>query len=277
MIPASVGFQCPECVAEGRRTTRAARTAYGGRLPLAGRHGQVTRVLIAVNVVVFLVTVTSGASVLTGTGTSSIYNRFALVPVAVAHGQWYRLITATFLHYGIFHIAFNMWALWVVGPLLEAALGRWRYVVLYALSGIGGGLLSVLSGPINEQAAGASGAIFGLFGGLYVIARHRNLPTGGIAATIVVNLIFTFSVSNIDWRGHVGGLVIGTLIAAIYAFTPRGARRTHTQVAAVALVAVVMSVVGFAAAHHVRHECPTLLTTSNGQVGCPSLVIVPGT
>jgi membrane associated rhomboid family serine protease len=264
MVPASVGFQCPECVNEGRRTVRTPTTVYGGRIRPGSRPDIVTRVLIGINVAVFILTTASGASILSGSGgASSIYYRFALVPVQVAHGEWYRLFTSAFLHYGIFHIAFNMWALYVVGPSLEAALGRLRYVTLYLLAGVGGGLLSVALGPIGEQAAGASGAIFGLFGAFYVVARHRNIPTNGIVVTIVVNLIFTFAISNIDWRGHVGGLVIGSLVATIYAVAP-AARRNQVQAAGVVALALVMAVVGFVAANHVHNECPHLTTSSNG-------------
>ncbi len=231
--------------------------------------GLVTRALIAINVVVFIVTATSGANVLTGnTGKSTIYDRFALIPIDVAHGQWYRLVTAAFLHYGILHIGFNMFALWSVGPQLEAALGRLRYLVLYLLAGIGGGLLSLAIGPPFEQAAGASGAIFGLFAAFYVVARHLNLNAGPIATTIAINLVITFSLSNIDWRGHVGGLVVGGAVAAVYAFAPRGPSRDRLQAAGVAAISVVLAVGGFIAAHHTYDKCPNLITRNGVPIGC---------
>ncbi|HVV77567.1 MAG TPA: rhomboid family intramembrane serine protease [Mycobacteriales bacterium] len=269
MIPASVGFHCPECVAEGRRTTRTARTIYGGRARPGQAPGLVTRTLIGINVVVFIVTAASGANVLTGsTGKSTIYDRFALIPIDVAHGQWYRLITAAFLHYGILHIGFNMFALWSVGPQLEAALGRLRYATLYVLAGIGGSVLSLAIGPAFEQAAGASGAIFGLFAAFYVIARHLNLNAGPIATTIVINLVLTFSLSNIDWRGHVGGLVTGAAIAAVFAFAPHGPARARYQAAGVAVVAAVLAVGGLIAAHHTYDKCPDLITRNSVPIGC---------
>lgn len=268
MTPAAVGFHCPECLTEGRRTTRAARTVYGGRVRPGQAAGVVTRVLIGINVAVFIATATSGANVLTGsTGKSTIYDRFALVPIDVAHGQWYRLITAAFLHYGILHIGFNMFALWSVGPQLEAALGRLRYLVLYVLAGVGGSLLSLAIGPPFEQAAGASGAIFGLFAAFYVIARHLNLNAGPIATTIAINLVITFSLSNIDWRGHVGGLVVGGAVAAVYAFAPRGPARERLQWAGVGVIAVVLAVGGFIAAHHTYDKSPNCVT-SNGRIVC---------
>lgn len=266
MIPASVGFHCPECVAQGRRTTRSVRTVYGGRVYSGSPPALVTRILIALNIAVFIATTASGANPITGdTGSSTIYDRFALVPIQVAHGQWYRLITAAFLHYGILHIGFNMFALWIVGPQLEAVLGRLRYAVLYVLAGIGGSILSLAFGPFNEQAAGASGAIFGLFAALYVVARHLNLQTGSIAATIVFNLIFTFSVSNIDWRGHVGGLITGAVIAAIYAYAPKGPARDRIQAAGVGVVAAVLAVTGFFAARHTYDKCPDIVTAQGEQ------------
>jgi membrane associated rhomboid family serine protease len=277
MVPASVGFHCPECVAEGKRTTRVARTVYGGRVRPGVAPGLVTKVLIAINVAVFIATSASGANPINGhTGSSTVYDRFALVPIQVAHGQWYRLITAAFLHYGILHIGFNMFALWITGPQLEAVLGRLRFATLYVLAGIGGSILSVALGPFDEQAAGASGAIFGLFAALYIVARHLNLQTGGIAATIVFNLIFTFSVSNIDWRGHVGGLITGAVIAAIFAYAPKGPSRERIQAAGVVVVAVVLAVAGFIAAHHTYDKCPDLITVHGIPAACGFTGGAPG-
>jgi membrane associated rhomboid family serine protease len=257
MIPAAVGFHCPECVAEGRKTTRTARTIYGGRIRPGEAPGMVTRVLIAINVVMFVITVASGGGVLSGSGSSSIYEHLALIPPAVADGQWWRLFSAAFLHFGIFHIGFNMYALWAFGPLLEAAMGKARFLALYLLAGVGGGLLSVAIGPLNEQAAGASGAIYGLFAALYVVARHRNFDTQPIVVTIVFNLVITFTISNIDWRGHVGGLVTGAAVAGVIAFAPRGPRRGLVQAAGVGAIAVVLAVGGLLAAHHDNSRCRT--------------------
>lgn len=271
MVPAAVGFHCPECMAEGRRTTRTARTVYGGRVRPGQATGLVTRLLIALNVVVFIITTASGANPINGSpGKSTIYDRFALMPIAIGHGQWYRLITAAFLHYGILHLATNMFALWIVGPQLEAVLGRLRYICLYLLAGIGGGILTTAIGPHFEQAAGASGAIFGLFAALYVVARHLNLQTGGIVGTIAVNLVISFSFSSyIDWRGHVGGLVTGGVIAAVYAYAPKGPARARMQAAGVAIVAVALAAAGFVAAHHAGKGL-SCAVSSNGVVNCIS-------
>jgi membrane associated rhomboid family serine protease len=261
MIPASVGFQCPECVSEARKTIRPVKTVYGGSVRRGGVDA--TRILIGLNVLAFIVTATSGAGVLAGSGTSSIYDRFALQPAQIAHGEWYRLITSMFLHFGILHIAFNMWALFVIGTPLEQMLGRLRFVALYFLSGLGGALLSFGLGPVDETAAGASGAIFGLFGAYYVITRRRGLQTGPIAGLIAINLVFSFTFSGIDWRGHVGGLVVGALVALVFAAAPAGPNRDRLQAAGCVVVAVALAVSGFASAHRVKHECAT---TSNRSV-----------
>jgi len=269
MTPASVGFQCPECVSEGRKSVRPTRTMYGGRVSSGGLDA--TRVLIGINVVVFLATVQSGANVLTGSGTSSLYDRFALVPASVADGQWYRLISSMFLHFGLPHIALNMLALYVIGTPLETMLGRLRFLGLYFLAGLGGSLLSFAIGSPTELAAGASGAIYGLFGALYVLTRRRGLETGGIVGIIAINLVFSFTFSNIDWRGHVGGLVVGTAVAAAYAYSPTGPRRDQMQALGCAAIALILVATGFAFAPHVHDQCPNPAIVHFGQqsgVGC---------
>jgi membrane associated rhomboid family serine protease len=253
MVPASVGFQCPECVSEGRKTVRPAKTMYGGNLRRGGIDA--TRVLIAVNVVAFILTAVNGAGVLTGNGTSTAYDRFALRPADVASGEWYRLVTSMFLHFGFLHIAFNMWALLVIGTPLEQMLGRLRYVTLYFLSGIGGGLLSMALGPIDETAAGASGAVFGLFGAFYVITRRRGLETGPIVGLIAINLVFSFTFSGIDWRGHVGGLIVGSAVAFAYAAVQPGPRRDQMQAVGCVVIALLLTASGLVAAQHIKSEC----------------------
>ena len=255
MRPASVGFQCPECVSEGQKNVRQARTIYGGQVRRGAEANLVTRVLIGINVIVFIATTASGVNVLTGSGNSKLFTKFALIPPAVAHGEWWRLFTAAFLHFGIFHIGFNMYALWIFGPPLEAMLGRLRFGSLYVLAGLGGSILSVALGPLDETAAGASGAIFGLFAALYLIARHQKINAQGIAVTIVANLVFTFAISNIDWRGHVGGLIVGAAVAAALAYAPKGPRRAQIQAAGVGAIAIVLAALGLLAVHHTNGRC----------------------
>jgi membrane associated rhomboid family serine protease len=222
-------------------------------------------VLIAINVIVFIATTADGMNPVSGNGNSPLFNHLALIPAAVGYGQWYRLFTAAFLHFEIFHIGFNMYALWIFGPPLEAALGRLRFIGLYLLAGVGGSILSVALGPLGETAAGASGAIFGLFGALYIVARHRNLATNGIAVTIVANLVFTFAIPNIDWRGHVGGLVTGSVIALIFARVPLGPMRDRLQAAGVVAVCAVLVVAGFVAVHRVHTGCRSVISNAVSQ------------
>ena len=257
MTAASVGFQCPECVSEGHRTVRQARTIYGGKVrPNASRMGPVTTTLIVVNVVLFFATSAGGLNFASGGGTSSLFVHLALIPPAVAHGQWYRLVTSMFLHFNVIHIAFNMYALFLIGPPLEAALGRVRYITLYFLAGIGGSILSLLNGPIVSEAAGASGAIFGLFAAFYIVARRQGWQTNAIVLTIALNLVLSFSFSSeIDWRGHVGGLIIGGAVMAILAYVPRGPQRNQIQALGIVAIAVVLAGAGFLGAHHVSSTC----------------------
>lgn len=265
MVPASVGFQCPECVSEGRKSVRPAKTMYGGSIRRGGLDA--TRVLVGINIVIFIVTVANGANLVSGQpGASTVYDHFSLIPAAVAHGQWYRLFTAMFLHFGILHIAFNMWALLVIGTPLEQMLGRLRYLSLYVLAGLGGSLFSFVNGSIGENAAGASGAIFGLFGAFYVITRRRGLDTGPIVGLIAINLVLSFTISNIDWRGHVGGLITGSAVAFAFVAARPGPNRDRMQAAGCMVIAVILLIVGVFGAKHVRSECPSYLLqhTSRG-------------
>ena len=230
---------------------------YGGKVR---ERADVTLALIAVNVVVFVLTAASGAGVASGNGRSSIYDNFALVPALVAHGEWWRIGTSMFLHYGILHIGFNMWALYVIGTPLEGMLGRSRFAALYFLSGIGGSILSFSTGQVVTPAAGASGAIFGIFGAYFVILRRRNLETGGILGLIVINLVLSFTFANIDWRGHVGGLITGAAVGAVFAYAPAGPSRDRVQAAGCVVVAVVLAAAGVLGAAHVRTERPTVQT-----------------
>jgi membrane associated rhomboid family serine protease len=217
MRTAAVGQHCLECVRAGARSVRQPRTQFGGRERSATP--VVTYALIAINVLTFVLQISLG----------DLERQLALWPPAVANGQLYRLVTAAFLHYGPTHLLLNMWALYVVGPPLEMWLGRLRFGALYALSGLGGSVLVYLLAPLNTATAGASGAVFGLFGATFVVAKRLNLDFRWVVAVIVINLVFTFvvpAVSSqlISWQAHVGGLVTGGLVAAAYVCAPRNAR-----------------------------------------------------
>jgi membrane associated rhomboid family serine protease len=230
MRTAAVGHQCVECVQAGARTIRAPRTHFGGRQRSATP--VVTYVLIAISVLVFILQMTS----------VGLEKQLTLWPPAVADGQLYRLVTSAFLHYGPTHLLLNMWALYVVGPPLEMWLGRLRFGALYALSGLGGSVLVYLLSR-NVATAGASGAVFGLFGATFVVGKRLALDVRWVVIVIVINLVFTFAIpaissQRISWQAHVGGLVSGGLVAAAYVYPPRE-RRNLIQ-AAVTIIALVV-------------------------------------
>ncbi|SCE71686.1 Membrane associated serine protease, rhomboid family [Micromonospora viridifaciens] len=256
MRDAAVGHQCPECVNEGRRSVRPARTAFGGGA--AGRHGYVTKTLIALNVLVMLLSIASarsGAAAVGGSGFGGLLGDStpltdwgavlgrALFPDGtiggVAEGQWYRLVTAMFLHYGLLHLLLNMWALWVLGRSLEAVLGPLRFLALYLVAGLGGNVAVYLFSPVNQPSVGASTAIFGLFAGIFVIMRRLGRDTSSIVPILVINLIFTFTVPHISVAGHLGGLFVGALMALVLAYAPR-MRRTAFQAAGSAILLVAL-------------------------------------
>jgi len=246
MRDAAVGHQCVECVQAGARTIRPPRTRFGGRQRSATP--VVTYALIAVNVLAFILQMASGG----------LDKQLTLWPPAVADGQFYRLVTAAFLHYGTTHLLLNMWALYVVGPPLEMWLGRLRFGALYALSGLGGSVLVYLLSPLNTSTAGASGAIFGLFGATFVVGKRLALDVRWVIAIIVINLVFTFvipAVSSqlISWQAHVGGLVTGGLVAAAYVYPPRE-RRNAVQAATTIIVLAVFAVLIFWRTAHLLAE-----------------------
>ncbi|MEV6598903.1 rhomboid family intramembrane serine protease [Actinoplanes sp. NPDC051346] len=243
MTEASVGHQCPECVAQGRRTQRSARTAFGGSV--AGRDGTATKVLIGINVFVMIASIaTGGASAIAGgawgglLGSGTPLTVFGAVlgvdaygpagEVALhgiaGNGEWYRLVTAMFLHYGVLHLLLNMAALWTLGGLLEEQLGRLRFVGLYLLAGLGGNVAAYVFSLPYAQTAGASTAVFGLMAATFVLFKRLNRSLNSILPVIVINVIFTFTVSNVSIPGHLGGMLVGGLVAAILAYAPREKR-----------------------------------------------------
>jgi len=228
MRDAAVGHQCEECVRGGAKAVRQPR-------PQQRTTPVITYGLIAINVVMFVLeTVSSG-----------VQSELVLRSPAVANGDLYRLLTSAFMHYGLTHLLFNMYALFIVGPPLEVWLGRLRFGALYALSALGGSVLVYLVSPLNAATAGASGAVFGLFGASFVVGKRLNLDVRWVVGLIVINLAFTFVIplmggQNISWQGHIGGLVTGALVAAAYAYAPRE-RRTVIQVSVTVAVLVVFA------------------------------------
>jgi membrane associated rhomboid family serine protease len=232
---ASVGQQCVDCIREGSKSTRAARTTFGGR-PAAG--AVVTWTIVGINVVMFLI----------ATGDPNILNNLVMWGGGVAaEGQWYRLLTSAFVTpgagfsgLGFLDILFNLWALAYVGPALEKLLGHSRFLGLYLLSALGGSVFYYWIASPNASAAGASGAIFGLFGAWFVVSKRLRLDTRGILVLIAINLAFSFIYhSTIAWQDHIGGLVTGALITAAFVYAPRK-NRTALQIGAAVVVLAIL-------------------------------------
>lgn len=265
MTSASVGFQCPECVKEGARTQRPLRTAYGGLRPAAP--GFVSTVLIGLNLAVWLV-ITA-----TGRGGSRLVSLLELRPrgicvvgqqgfdvaretctanggtwyPGVSDGAYWQLLTSAFTHVEVLHVAFNMFALWVLGPQLEHAFGRARFVALYLVSALAGSALVYAATPQFQATLGASGAIFGLMAALLVVALRTRMAVSSILVWIGINAVLTLSVANISWQGHLGGFIGGLLVASAIVWAPRSRRAlvqwggTAAVTAAVVVVVVVRS------------------------------------
>lgn len=246
MRPASVGFHCPDDVAEGRRTVRAPRTLVGARTFQSRPY--VTLALVAVNVIVYVITATAphasfnnpGGGAAAGKG---LFFYWQLVPEFVhGHGRYYELITAAFLHANLLHIFSNMLALAIIGPSLELLLGRWRFAVVYLLSALGGGAAIYAFGDATGATVGASGAIFGLFGAAVVLVRKLGLDLQWLVSIIVINFVLTFSIPGISKLGHIGGFVTGILAALAIAGRPSHRTRVPARLQVAGLTGVLVLV-----------------------------------
>ena len=236
MRNAAVGHQCADCVGEAARSVRPATNVFGAQRPRS-LTPVVTYVLIGINLLIFALQMAS----------PELERALALWPPAVADGEVYRLLSSAFMHFGLTHIAFNMLALYFVGPPLEIALGRMRFIALYLLSALGGSVLVYLL-TFNALTAGASGAVFGLFGATFVVGKRLNMDTRSVLTIIVLNLAFTFvypliTSQNISWQGHIGGLVTGAVVAAAFAYAPRQQRNLVQGAATAALLVVFIGLV----------------------------------
>ncbi len=218
MTPTPVGMRCPEC---SRQRTKVVRNPTGA--PGQFSAFPATMVLIAINVVMYLAEITGGAGGLNNPS-GKVVGNLALFGPYVAEGEWYRLVTSGFLHASLFpHLLFNMVLLYFLGRLLEPALGTPRFVVLYFASLLTGSLGVMLIDP-NALTLGASGAIFGLAGATFVVARGRGMDAiaGEIGFLIVFNLILGFSLANVSIAAHIGGLVGGVICALLIVAGERG-------------------------------------------------------
>lgn len=243
MISASVGFQCPACVAEGNKGVREPRTTFGGKVQ--GDPGLVTMVLLGINVLVF-VAVQSEPAILERLVLRA-YN-FGDGP-GVAEGGYYRLITAAFMHRETLHILFNMIMLWLFGRPLEAMLGRGRFLALYLICALGGSTASYLFNAPQVGSLGASGAVIGMVGALLVLERRLKHNTGGVAIYLAILLLPGLLIEGIDWRAHLGGLITGAILGAAAAYAPAKQRNAVQLTAAVVTVVVLIGLVAARTRH----------------------------
>ncbi|MFL6115362.1 MAG: rhomboid family intramembrane serine protease [Catenulispora sp.] len=262
MRSASVGFQCPDCVRDGNKNVRQARTVFGTPAARSGGTPVVTIGLIILNFVVYAAEVMQNSVVgrlsmlpdaMRGPG-GRLFETMpspppGFHPIGVAHGEWYRLITAAFVHalpsqppFGPTHILFNMLSLWMFGVALEQLLGRVRFLAAYLLSALGGSVLCYfLTAPYSE-AIGASGAIFGLIGLYFVLSRKLHFDPVGGQRQLIMAVIWLVAASRVtSWQGHLGGLATGVAIGLVIAYAPR-ARQSLVQAAG--LVAILALLIG---------------------------------
>jgi membrane associated rhomboid family serine protease len=226
--PASVGFQCPECVARGNAGLRSARAPYGG---VAVDAALITVTIAVLNVVVYILTALNSTGGFRDNAGSTLFVRLGLFPAAVAiNDEYWRLVTSMFVHYGPWHLLSNMLALAVVGAGLEQVFSRWRYLAVYMVAGLGGSTAVYLFDAPISLSVGASGAIFGLFGAYLVVAKKARLDYRPMLLVIGINLVATFAIPNISKLAHIGGLVTGIIAAAVIVYAPRGRNRTSVQV-----------------------------------------------
>lgn len=231
---AAVGVHCPECVSEARASAPKTKSRVLSTIRRPGDRPIVTYSIIAVTVVMFLLQQVTGGAL-----TRTLLYAPVLTVYDPAYQPW-RMITSMFAHASFFHLLFNMFSLYIFGPILERALGRGRFIALYFLAGFGGSVAVLLLAP-TSSVLGASGAIFGLMGAFFVIQRSLGGNNPSLLIIIGLNLAIPFILpgSNISWQAHVGGLIVGATVAFIYTKT-RNRRQKFQQIGLLVLVAVAL-------------------------------------
>lgn len=250
MRPAAVGYQCPSCAKGSRQEV----IQPGRTIGTAARGASVTAALLLAIGVVYAISVAQGgaASLIDGPPIDVLVKMGANVPALIAAGEYWRLLSSMFLHANLLHLAFNGYALYVIGTVIEAELGRWRYLAIYLVAGLFSSAAVYMFSNVFVPTVGASGAIFALFG-VFVAYNYRRRHNPFYAARmrsmailIAVNLVFTFGVASISRAGHLGGLAAGVVIGL--AFDGFGDRVSRTQaftaaIVGLAVLTVVMVVV----------------------------------
>jgi membrane associated rhomboid family serine protease len=238
-----VGIRCPDHSGQAKGARRVVRQVQ--RRTTGNRN--VTKAIVAINVGIFLLQLAQGAPLMTDSGT--IWQNGVLYGPAVAQGDWYRLLSAAFLHYGPIHLGMNMLGVWWLGGILEDALGPLRYGLLYVVSGLAGSAGALIANP-QGYTVGASGAVFGIIGAALVLERQRTYVFGGAAMTLlIVNLAFTFAIPGISIGGHLGGLAGGALSILVLSRFGKGsaiyARNELVAVASLLAVGVLSIAVAY--------------------------------
>lgn len=243
-----MGFQCVDCVNEGRRSTRQARAAYGGNR--SDNPALTSFVLIGMNLAVWIAILATGArdsklvywlslhadsfcargdDVYINVPDARCTRAGGEVLTGTADGALWQLLTSAFAHVEVWHIAANMLSLFLLGPQIERVIGRARFLALYLISGLAGSVCVYWLSDPDGYTLGASGAIFGLLGALLVIVYKTKGDLQQLAGLLVLNAFITFVVPNVSWQGHLGGLVGGALVTAIIVYAPRGPKRGLVQ------------------------------------------------
>ena len=210
MRPTSIGYQCPECASD---STPVIRGISKNSFIHSQENNQVTKLLGISLITIYVAQLIFG---------DILISNFALFAPSVSTGQWWRLLTAGFLHGSTLHLLFNVYILWVLGSQLESILGKTKLVVIYFVSLIGGSIASFLFSPFGTYSIGASGAIFGLMGAMLVVGRKKRIDISQVAVLVILNVVIGFVLSGIDWRAHLGGLAAGMITTGIFMTLRRG-------------------------------------------------------
>lgn len=232
--PAAVGFHCPECMKEAKKSAPRTKSPVVMALRSSSSTPVVSYSIIALCVVVYIAQLFS----------SQVTDALFYHPVITEIQPW-RMVTSMFVHSpgSILHIMFNMFSLFVIGPPLEMALGRWRFLSLYMLSGLGGSVAVLLLAP-TTGVLGASGAIFGLLGAFFIIQRTLGGRNVQIIMVIGINLVLGFVIPNVSWQAHVGGLIVGGIVAYVFLKT-RASSKKNRQILLLLAVLVALIVLTF--------------------------------